>query len=37
MRPREIIFYGVEVFEGAMDELGDVKIVVKDNNKGCNP
>ena len=36
MGPREIIL-GWGPLKGAMDELGDVKIVVKDNNKGCNP
>ena len=29
--------YGVGTIERAMDELGDVKTVVEDNDKGCNP
>lgn len=27
----------VEVFEGAMEELGDVTIVAEVNDRGCNP
>ena len=36
MRPREIIL-GWGPLKGAMDELGDVTIVVEANDKGCNP
>ncbi len=35
VRLREIILEWAIV--GAMDGLGDVKIVVEEKNKGCNP